>query len=87
MIERSYKKHIQVDAQRELIVCYYLVSEGEKYNVECYVENEEVWDEMSYCKIDGFTKNKELGLKFLEVIAKGEVLPIHVSDIMEDYFA
>ena len=87
MVEISYKKHIRVNEERELIVCYNLISEGMKYDVECYVENEERKDEMSYCKIDDFTRDRNQGMKFVDVIAKGEVLPIHVPDIMEDYFA
>lgn len=87
MVEISYKKHIRVNEERELIVCYNLISEGMKYGVECYVENEDSKDSMSYCKIKDFTIDRELGVKFVNDIAKGEVLPVHVPDIMEDYFA
>lgn len=87
MVEISYKKSIQVDESKELVVWYNLTSEGNQYNVECYVENGENKKKASYSEIKNFTSNREEGVKFVEMIAKGEVLPVHLEDILEDYFA
>ena len=87
MVEISYKKNIQVNESDEVVVCYNLTSDGNQYNVECYVENAGEKNRKTYNEIKGFTKDRETGVKFLKMIAEGEVLPIHLKDILEDYFA
>ena len=87
MVEISYKKHIQVNEERELIVCYNLISKGNQYDVECYIENAEHRNNTAYSEVKDFTKDREIGINFVEMIAKGEVLPVHLGDILEDYFA
>lgn len=86
MVEISYKKHVKVNESKELVVCYNLISEGKKYHVECYVENAKEKDNTTYCEMKDFTRNRQKGFQFVEMIAKGEVLPVHVLDIMEDFF-
>lgn len=85
MVEISYKKHVQVDEKQELVVCYNLLSESKKYHVECYIENSEEKNYHTYCLIKDFTTDRQFAAQFVSAIAKGEALPIHIVDILEDY--
>lgn len=87
MVEISYKKHVQVNEKKELIVCYHLLSVDNKYSAQCYVENAEQKNDSTYSEIKDFTRERQVGIDFVDVIAKGEVLPIHLHDVFDDYFA
>lgn len=87
MVEISYKKHIRVNEEKELVVCYNLISEDNQYHVQCYIENAVDGKSTTFSEVKNFTKDKETGIRFVEVIANAEVLPVHLEDIWEDYFA
>ena len=84
MVEITYNKNIQVNEEKEFDVCYHLISENGIYSVECFVEHSVEKNPMTYCFIHNFTKDKAEAVKFVETLANGEVLPIHVKDIYED---
>lgn len=85
MVEISYKKQVQVNKEETLVVCYNLLSEGKNYDVECYIENSKEKNYHTYCLIKEFTNNRQVAEQFVELIAQGEALPVHIEDILEDY--
>ena len=86
MIEISYKKKLQREGTEQLVVCYNLLSEKSKYSIECFVENAREKNIHTYYKVDGFTKNRNEAIAFVEKIAKYEMLPVHLQDLLIDEF-
>lgn len=86
MIEISYKKKLQKEGMEQLVVCYNLLSEKSEYSIECFLENATEKNIRTYYKADGFTKNRKEAIAFVEKIAKYEMLPIHLPDLLMDEF-
>lgn len=85
MILKSYKKNIALK-NREVVICYNLISENDDYHVECRIDGEENRTKSTYAIITNFTKDKEKGIEFVEKLALNEVFPIHLTEIYEDLY-
>lgn len=86
MVEISLNTRVKVSDTRQLLVVYNLIRSGEAYDIECFLDGEIAKSSNDYCYIKGITKEKEVAGNFIHKLAKGQVLPIHIKDIVEDEF-
>lgn len=68
----------------EVTVIYNLIFKNAMYSIEGYIEGSE--DKKNYCYIEDVTDDEGEAEAFLKQMVKGEVLPIHIEDMAEDYF-
>lgn len=96
MIGQSLKMITKKAAVEEGTIVYNLIFKNAMYSVECYVEgsdytmdwqdNSFVRDKKNYCYIEDITEDEGEAETFLKQMVKGEVLPIHIKNMVEDYF-
>lgn len=84
MIEQLRKSSTKKTIVDEIQVVYRIIFKNALYNLECYIEGCE--DMNNYCYIENITEDEGEAETFLKLIAKDKVLPIHMRDIVEDYF-
>lgn len=80
-LQNTYKKTIK---DEETQVVYNLIFENALYSLECYKDGSN--DRKNYCYIENITDDEGEAEAFLKQLAKGQVLPIHIKDMAEDYF-
>lgn len=86
MIERSLQSFTKVDATENIELCYNLIFKNALYSIECYkgrVNNKCLFN---YCLAENITDDEKDAEAFLTLMAKGQVLPVHINDMVADYF-
>lgn len=84
MIEKSLKSRIKRTKAEDIQVVYHLIFKNALYSLECFVDSSE--NDKDYCYIEDMTDDEGEAEAFLKLIAKGKVLPIHIKDMVGDYF-
>jgi hypothetical protein len=85
MIEESLKSSTKKVKVENIQVVYNLIFKNALYSLECFTEGSEVPD--NYCYIEDFTDDEGEAEAFLHLIVKGKVFPVHIKDMVEDYFS
>lgn len=67
-------------------VVYNLIFKNALYSFECYKEGTNKNDLTNYCYIENFTEDEGEAETFLISMVKGKVFPVHIKDMIEDYF-
>jgi len=67
-------------------IVYHLFFHNTHYGLECYKENSNLEAPLNYCLVENITDDEGEAEDFLYRMAKGAVLPIHINDMIEDYF-
>ncbi len=68
----------------DIQIIYHLIFKNALYSFESYIESSE--DRVNYCYIENFTEDEEEANIFLKLMANGKVFPVHIKDLVEDYF-
>ncbi len=68
----------------DIQIIYHLIFKNALYSFESYIEGSE--DRINYCYIENFTEDEEEANIFLKLMTNGKVFPVHIKDLVEDYF-
>ena len=85
MVELSLSKNVTINDKKKCTINYMLLSNGDAFDLECFIGEKNPKEEMHYCYVKKFTKDEEFAQQFIQKLADGEVFPIHVQDILEDF--
>lgn len=86
MLEQSLKSNTRLVKTENVQVVYNLIFKNALYSLECYKERSNNKNLNNYCLIDEITDDEGEAEAFLNKIARGKVFPIHIRDMIEDYF-
>ncbi len=84
MVEQSLNTYKKTIKDEETQVVYNLIFKNALYSFECYRDGK--IGRKNYCYIENITEDEGDAETFLHMMAKGQVLPIHIQDMAEDYF-
>jgi hypothetical protein len=87
VIAQSLKSITRINKQENVEVVYNLIFKNALYNVECYKEGGSKNNPNQYCFLEDITEDEGEAEAFLYLMAKGKVFPVHINDMVEDYFA
>ena len=85
MIKYSLHRYVEVEDQ-DVCVVYNLTFDNDKYGLECYKPGADFTRSLNYCKINDVTSDPEFAEVLLEKLAQSNVMPVHIHDIIEDYY-
>lgn len=86
MIEQSLKSNTKRIRTENIQVVYNLIFTNALYSLESFKEGSNKNNCKNYCYIENITDDEEEAIKFLHLVAKGKVSPVHICDIANDYF-
>lgn len=86
MIIQSLKSNTKKINVENIKVVYNLIFENALYSLECYKVGCDNRDQNSYCYVENITDDEGEAEAFFHRSVKGKVFPIHMNDIVEDYF-
>lgn len=71
--------------ENEIEIVYNLIFKNTLYSLECMRVggNDELND---YCFVENITEDEGEAEVFLKKLTKGKVFPVHIKDLVEDYF-
>jgi hypothetical protein len=68
-------------------IVYNLIFKNALYSLECIVEGGNSNNKSSnYCFVENITEDEGEAEVFLRRLIKGKVFPVHIKDLVEDYF-
>lgn len=67
-------------------ITYNLISDGRYFGIECYKEGASCENPREYSSVLQITKNREKAEKILQTIIEKDVFPVHLKDVLQDYF-
>lgn len=86
MIKHTLKTKIQLDTTEHVEVYYNLIFKNALYSLECYKDRMDSKSLNNYCIAENITDDEEKAEEFLSLMADDKVMPVHINDIVEDYF-
>lgn len=86
MIEQSLKYITKKVQAGNLQVIYNLIFSNALYSLECYKDGCSLQDPNNYYFVEDITEDEGEADDFLDLLVKGKVAPVHINDIVEDYF-
>jgi hypothetical protein len=86
VIAKSFKSSTRVIKTEDVNVIYNLVFKNALYSFECYKEGSNGSDIENYCLLEDVTDDEGEAEAFLHLMAKGKVFPVHIQDMVVDYF-
>ena len=86
MAERLVKSNTRTVQTEDIQVVYNLIFKNALYSIECYKTGENSTDALNYCMIEDITEDEEDAEVFLYLMTNGKVLPVHMQDMVQDYF-
>lgn len=86
MVELSLRSNVKVIKTENIRVVYNLVVENARFGVECFKKDSNREDPKNYSRIEGITEDEGEAKAFLNKMARNSVLPIHMNDMVEDFF-
>lgn len=86
MIKHILKTKVQLDATEHVEVFYSLIFENALYSLECYKNRMDNESPNNYCIAENITDDEKEAEEFLSLMANGKVMPVHMNDMVEDYF-
>lgn len=78
---------IKVNGTLTHSVTYNLTHSASLYGIECYIDGADHSLDTNYCYVRNITSDGEFAKELLYKLAQGEVLPIHVADIIQDLYS
>lgn len=85
MIEPS-RKSLTVVLKDDVQVIYNLFFKNALYSLECYIAGSNQKDVNHYYLAENVTDDEGEAEMFFQKMAKGKVLPVHIKDMVDDYF-
>lgn len=86
MIKKSLKSRTAVLNNEEISVIYNLIFQNALYSIECIKEGTSKQNNNNYCIAENITDDEGEAESFLFTLVKSKVLPVHIKDMVEDYF-
>jgi len=74
------------ERKNEIEIIYNLIFQNALYSLECIRVDGNENKPNNYCFIENVTEDETEAENFLRILAKGRVFPVHIKDIIEDYF-
>ena len=68
-------------------IVYNLLASGEQFEIECYTAGANDTDSKDYCKVTEIMQPQEKLERLLHLLANRHVTPVHIPDIISDYFS
>lgn len=87
MVEHMLKSNTNTILTEDINVVYNLIFRNALYSIECYKEDSQSRDINNYSFVEDLTDDEGEAEAFLHLMAKGKVLPVHIYDMANDYFA
>ena len=84
MIEELHNTYHKTMIDEETKVIYNLFFKNALYSLECFRKGDS--GRSNYCYLENFTDDEGEAETFLKKIFNGQVLPIQIKEIAEDYF-
>ena len=84
MIGKSLRSSERRTKAEDIQVVYHLIFRNAYYSFESYIEGSE--NQKNYCYIENITDDEGEAEAFLKLMVNGTVLPLHMKDMVEDYF-
>jgi hypothetical protein len=84
MIDLSLRSNTKKEENIEVV--YNLIFRNALYSMECYKVGYEKKNINNYCLVEDFTEDEGEAEVFIHRMAKGKVLPVHINDMVEDFF-
>lgn len=86
MLIQSQKVKINTMNEARVDVVYNLIFKNALYSLECLKLNGNKQNSRDYCFVENITEDEGEAEVFLQLMRNGMVLPVHISDLVEDYF-
>ncbi|NLK74101.1 MAG: hypothetical protein GX288_02280 [Clostridiales bacterium] len=77
---KSYKVNVN-----DIQIVYSLIFQNSLYSCECYKEGY-IRDDNNYSLVHNITEDEGEAQEFFDTIVKRCVYPVHIEDIVQDYF-
>ena len=74
------------ERKNEIEIIYNLIFQNALYSLECIRVDGNENKPNNYCFIENVTEDETEAENCLRILAKGRVFPVHIKDIIEDYF-
>ncbi len=85
MIDKPFKSETAMLDNNAQIV-YNLIFQNALYSLECYIRGSNRNNVRNKTFIENITDDEGEAEVFLHRLAKGKVFPVHIKDMVEDYF-
>ena len=85
-IMRSISTKTSSVRERDIKITYNLIFRNALYSLECIKESGREENPNDYCLAENITDDETEAEIFLNQVAKGKVFPVHIKDLVEDYF-
>lgn len=72
--------------EKEIVIIYKLIFRNALYSLECLREGGNNEEPNNYCFAENITEDEGEAEVFLQKIIKGKAFPVHIKDLVEDYF-
>lgn len=86
MLMQSIKTKTTFVLQEEFQIVYNLIFKNALYSLECYKEGGNVGLVNDYSFVENITDDEGEAEIFLKQLEKGKAFPVHIKDLVEDYF-
>ncbi|NLP16606.1 MAG: hypothetical protein GX379_06190 [Clostridiales bacterium] len=67
-------------------IVYNLIFKNALYSLECIRVGSNDNETNNYCYVENITDDEGEAELFLKILAKGMVFPVHIKDMIDDYF-
>ncbi len=86
MIERTLKVEVVRCHSEDDAITYRLIFNNALYSLECFRMGASNRSISNYSLVEDITDDEGDAYDFLNRMAKGKVLPVHIREMAEDYF-
>lgn len=70
----------------EVEITYNLIFQNALYSLECIRVGSNDKETNNYCFVENITEDEGEAEVFLQRLVSGKVFPVHIMDLVEDYF-
>lgn len=67
-------------------IVYRLGFNNALYSLECFRDGGNANEKNDYCLVENFTDDEGEAELFLKRLVKGKVFPVHIKELVEDFF-
>ncbi|NLK99970.1 MAG: hypothetical protein GX271_04830 [Clostridiales bacterium] len=72
--------------EKEIEIIYNLIFKNALYSIECIRLGGNDEEHNNYCFVENITEDEGDAEIFMQELTKGKVFPVHIRDLVEDYF-
>lgn len=83
---QSLKTKTSSERKKEVEIVYNLIFRNALYSLECIRVDGNKNEPNNYCFVENITEDETEAETCLHTLAKGKVSPVHIKDVIEDYF-